>query len=161
MSFIWKWYMFYVFQFLPFSSFFSLTLRSIPITWLTVNGVYVSQMTTNMLRLSLSQPGPFSLITYHRVCDKSNTPHEEQELLTLLEYLSSPTVFSGVRVARSLVFYVVFCRPHLKILWDLFPIIISEFMRTKLYLFCFILLHDRKCNKTCETLIHLYSIAMT
>ena len=32
----------------------------------------------------------------------------EQELLTLLEYLSSPLVFSGVRVSRSLVLYVCF-----------------------------------------------------
>ena len=37
----------------------------------------------------------------------------EQELLTLPEHLSSPSVFSGVRVARSLVFSVVFCRPLL------------------------------------------------
>jgi hypothetical protein len=34
----------------------------------------------------------------------------EQELLTLPEHLSSPPVFSGVRVTRSLVFSVVFCR---------------------------------------------------
>jgi hypothetical protein len=34
----------------------------------------------------------------------------EQELLTLPEHLSSPPVFSGVRVARYLVFSVVFCR---------------------------------------------------
>jgi hypothetical protein len=32
----------------------------------------------------------------------------EQELLTLLEHLSSPTVFSGVRVTRSLVLCVYF-----------------------------------------------------
>ena len=32
----------------------------------------------------------------------------EQELLTLLENLSSPTLFSGIRVARHLVFCVVF-----------------------------------------------------
>jgi hypothetical protein len=35
-------------------------------------------------------------------------PHVEQELLTLLEHMSSPPVFSGVRVARSLVLYVCF-----------------------------------------------------
>ena len=34
----------------------------------------------------------------------------EQELLTLLEYLSSPPFFSEVHVARSLFFCVVFCR---------------------------------------------------
>jgi hypothetical protein len=32
----------------------------------------------------------------------------EQELLTLPEHLRSPQVFSGVRVARSLVLYVCF-----------------------------------------------------
>jgi len=32
----------------------------------------------------------------------------DQELLTLLEHLSSPPVFSGVRVIRSLVLYVCF-----------------------------------------------------
>jgi len=35
-------------------------------------------------------------------------PHVEQELLTLPEQLSSPPVFSGVRVAWSLVFCVMF-----------------------------------------------------
>jgi hypothetical protein len=35
-------------------------------------------------------------------------PLVEQELLTLPEYLSSPPVFSGVRVTRSLVLYVCF-----------------------------------------------------
>jgi hypothetical protein len=34
----------------------------------------------------------------------------EQELLTLPEHLRSPRLFCGVRVARSLVFCVVFCR---------------------------------------------------
>ena len=34
----------------------------------------------------------------------------KQELLNLLEHLSSPPVFSGVRVVRALVFCVVFCR---------------------------------------------------
>ena len=33
-------------------------------------------------------------------------PLVEQELLTLLEHLSSPPVFSGVRVTRSLILYV-------------------------------------------------------
>jgi hypothetical protein len=37
-------------------------------------------------------------------------PLVEQELLTLMEHMSSPLVYSGVRVARSLVFCVMFCR---------------------------------------------------
>ena len=36
-------------------------------------------------------------------------PHVEQDLLTLPEHTISPLVFSGVRVAYSLVFYVVSC----------------------------------------------------
>jgi hypothetical protein len=35
-------------------------------------------------------------------------PHVDQELLTLPEHLSSPPVFSGVHVTRSLVWYVCF-----------------------------------------------------
>jgi hypothetical protein len=34
----------------------------------------------------------------------------EQELLTPQDHLSSPLVFSGVPITRSLVFCVVFCR---------------------------------------------------
>jgi len=35
--------------------------------------------------------------------------HVEQELLSLPGHLSSPPVFNEVRVARSLVAYIVFC----------------------------------------------------
>ena len=37
-------------------------------------------------------------------------PHVEQELLILSEHLSSPPICSGVRLAPSLVFCVMFCR---------------------------------------------------
>jgi hypothetical protein len=37
-------------------------------------------------------------------------PHSDQELPTLPEHLSSPSGFSGVRVSRSLVLCVMFCR---------------------------------------------------
>jgi hypothetical protein len=37
------------------------------------------------------------------------TQRVEQEMLTLPGHMSSPPVCSGVRVTRSLVFYVVFC----------------------------------------------------
>ena len=37
-------------------------------------------------------------------------PLVEQELITLPEHLSSPPVFSGVRVTWSFVLYVYFCR---------------------------------------------------
>jgi hypothetical protein len=54
-------------------------------------------------------------MTYHRVCNKSNTTaaqqrHVEQELITLPEHLSSPSDFDGVFVSRSIAFFVVFCR---------------------------------------------------
>jgi len=37
-------------------------------------------------------------------------PQVEQELFTLADHMSSPTAFSGVRVAPILVYCVVFCR---------------------------------------------------
>ena len=36
--------------------------------------------------------------------------HVEQKLVTLPEHLRLPSIFSGVRVARSLIFWVMFCR---------------------------------------------------
>jgi hypothetical protein len=52
----------------------------------------------------------YSFMTYHRVGNKSNmTGSLVKELLTL-PYLRWPLVFSGVHVAWSLVFCVVFCR---------------------------------------------------
>ena len=53
-----------------------------------------------------------SFMIYHRVCNKCNLTgaHVEHELLTLPKYLSSLPFFSGVRVARSLVFCIVYCR---------------------------------------------------
>jgi hypothetical protein len=40
----------------------------------------------------------------------------EQKLLILLEHLRLPLVFGGVRVARSLVFGVMFCRSFLLVI---------------------------------------------
>jgi hypothetical protein len=39
--------------------------------------------------------------------------HVEQGLLTLTAHLNFPRIFSGVRIARSLVFFVMFCRSSL------------------------------------------------
>ena len=44
----------------------------------------------------------------------------EQELFTLPEHLSSPPVFSGVRVTRSIVLYVMFCRSLFVLLYFFF-----------------------------------------
>jgi hypothetical protein len=51
-----------------------------------------------------------SFTTYYRCVTRltRRVPLVEQELLTLPEHLSSPPVFSGVRVTRSLVLYVCF-----------------------------------------------------
>jgi hypothetical protein len=55
---------------------------------------------------------PFVVITIRSFVTRVNrrVPHVERELLTLPEHLNSPLVFSGVRVARSFVFCVMFCR---------------------------------------------------
>jgi hypothetical protein len=49
----------------------------------------------------------------------------EQELFTRPEYQRSPPVFHGVRVARSLVFFLRFCR----LLFFLLAIVLSVFLR--------------------------------
>jgi hypothetical protein len=59
-------------------------------------------------RICLTCHKHFSFVTYHRVCKWSNTTGTtmEKALSILPEHLSSPLAFSGVRVARSLVFCV-------------------------------------------------------
>jgi hypothetical protein len=47
-------------------------------------------------------------------------PLLEQELFTLPEHPSSPPVFSGIRVTRSLVLYVCFCRTLFVLLYFFF-----------------------------------------
>jgi hypothetical protein len=59
----------------------------------------------------------------------------EQELLILPEYLNSPTVFRGVRVIRSLVFCIVFCRSlfvHLPFCFEYCAVCPSSIMITPL-----------------------------
>ena len=75
-------------------------------------------------------------MTYQQVCSKvtRRVPLLEQELLTLIEHPSSPSVFSWVRVNRSLVFCVVFCR-SLFCLFVLFllAIVLSVLLRFMTY----------------------------
>ena len=78
-------------------------------TWLTVTAYLYHKWP---LKCSIGHNynlvlSPF--MTYHRVCNMT-VPHVEQELVILQEHPSSPSVFSGVRVAQSLIFCVVFCR---------------------------------------------------
>jgi hypothetical protein len=63
------------------------------------------------------------LITGYVTRVTRRVPHVEQVPLTLPEHLSSPMVFSVVRVAPSSVFCVVFCR-LLLVLLSFFPLVI-------------------------------------
>jgi hypothetical protein len=71
-------------------------------------GIYVSQMITDMFHLSETLPGPFLIhdITWFVTRLTGRVSLVEQDLLTVPEHLSSPSVFSGVRVTRSLVLYI-------------------------------------------------------
>ena len=53
----------------------------------------------------------------------------EQELLTLPEHLSSPPVFSGVRVTQSLVLYVCFVDRCLFFVLLLLAVVLSVLLR--------------------------------
>jgi hypothetical protein len=52
----------------------------------------------------------------------------EQELLTRPEHLDSPTVIGGVRIARSLVDCVAFCRSLYLFVLFLLAIVLSAFL---------------------------------
>jgi len=54
----------------------------------------------------------------------------EQELLTILEHLSSPPVLSGVFVTQSLVFCVVFCRSIFVFLCFILAIVLYVILRS-------------------------------
>jgi isoprenylcysteine carboxyl methyltransferase (ICMT) family protein YpbQ len=63
---------------------------------------FLSQVIEHLVLTSLDQYWSTRLIIMNR--QLPNMSHGEQELLTLPKHLSSPHVFGGVRVARSLVF---------------------------------------------------------
>ena len=88
-------------------------------------GIAGSQMTTDMsvpLVVTTSRSFPHSrLITGFVTRLTRRVPLVEQELLTLPEHLSSHPVFSGViRVTRSLVLCVMFCRSLFVLLYFFF-----------------------------------------
>ena len=60
--------------------------------------------------MKISRPTPTELVAEHATRVACRVPLVERELITLPEHLSSAPVFSGVRVTRSLVLYVMFCR---------------------------------------------------
>ena len=53
---------------------------------------------------------PYHSGAHHDLSTTTEVPHVEQRLLTLPVHLAFTPVFSGVRVARSLDFCVMFCR---------------------------------------------------
>ena len=86
------------------------------------------QMTTDVFRVIITvQSFPHSwLITGFVTRVTLRTSLVEQKLLTLPKHLSSPPVFSGIRVTRSLVLSVMFCR-SLFVLF-LLAIVLSVFL---------------------------------
>ena len=99
-----------------------------------------------------------SFTTYHRVCNKRNTTGATCGAGTAYPSgaLESPhPVFSGVRVARSLVFCVLFCRSVFVILF--LVIILSVLLRFTAsdYLFGIFKLFRRL---TCQRILQLETI---
>ena len=62
-------------------------------------GMSVSQMTTDMLRMSYPQPVLLSFRDFSARTTRK-VPLVEHKPRTLLEHMSSPHVFSGIRVVR-------------------------------------------------------------
>ena len=60
--------------------------------------------------VSTNRSFPHSWLLKGFVTNSTTVPHVEQDLLTLPEHMNSLPVFIGVRVARSLVCCVMFCR---------------------------------------------------
>ena len=74
-------------------------------------------------------------------------PLVEQELFTLPEHPSSPTVLSVVRVARSVVLCVVFCRSFFFLSFCPLAIVLSGLRFTDYeYPFCIFKLFLHSCN---------------
>jgi hypothetical protein len=84
--------------------------ESFTMTWLTVMEYLCHKWSRICSSCRKHFPVLSSLMTYHQIYIYINTtvPLVEQELNTFPEHLSSPLVFSGVRVNRSLVLCVCF-----------------------------------------------------
>jgi len=79
------------------------------LNWMFFNGMELLPMYSSDIIYRIF-PVLSSFMTYHRIVTRliRRVPVVEQELPTLPEHLSSPLVFSGVRVTRSLVLCVCF-----------------------------------------------------
>jgi len=65
----------------------------------------------------------------HNIWFVARVPHVEQEMITPPEHMSSSPVLSGVRVARYLVFYVMFCRSLFVLLSCFLLVIVLSVLR--------------------------------
>ena len=96
-------------------------------------GIYVSQMITDMFHLSSTFPDPFLIhdITWFVTRLTGRVSLVEQDLLTVPKHLSSPSVFSGVRVTRSLVLYIYMyvCRSFFFLLYFFLSAIVFSVLR--------------------------------
>ena len=75
--------------------------------------------------------------------------HVEQGVFTLTEYLSSPLAFSGVRVTRSLVFCVMFCRSLFFLLSNvvLYVLLVTPLVSSDFWLpLCYLLITPLVCS---------------
>jgi hypothetical protein len=76
-------------------------------------GISASHVTMDMLHMPQTQIHPFYSLNGFMQRATRRVPQVGKELTTRPEHLSSPQIFSGVRVAQSLIFRVVFCKPYL------------------------------------------------
>jgi len=83
-----------------------------------------------------------------RLTAKRRVSLEEQELLTLPEHLSSPPIFSGVRVAQSLGFCVLYCR-SIFVLFILVIYIVCPLIYGFLLPLCLSLVSSKDCLQKC------------
>ena len=85
--------------------------------------------------------------------------HVARKLFTLSEHLSSPPIFSGVRVARSLVFCVEFCIPLFVLLslfiWSLCCLFFD--LQTSDHTFGWLIWFDFWCVTPLSAIFQLYN----
>ena len=122
-------------------------------------GIFVSQMTTEMFLLIFLTFRSFIhswIITGFVTRVTRHVPHVEQELLIRPEHLRSPTDFSEVRVALSLVVCGVLCRSLFVFLslffWDhgiVYPSIYSCWLPLFWYLQTCLIHSTYLCNNSC------------
>ena len=92
--------------------------------------------------------------------------HVEQGLLTLTAHLNFPRIFRGVRIARSLVFFVMFCRSSLAlfllllaiVLFVLFNLLISLWCVQTLLVLVMCMIQQLTWYKSTIAFAHLYSV---